>query len=235
MEDTSRSPGYVYILINSSFPSLIKVGRTLRDSRARARELSTTGVPTPFQVAFEIFSEQHENLEAAMHEKLNDFRVNDRREFFRFPLDRAISELQSLARLRSPNGIIAESNSEFSAEDITDRLREKYPDYPRPEIASVRIVQVPERVWLEITEEKEAAGYLKDQLIRRSDLAFIGSTDGAQFCPEDDVQRNAHKFVEEFDAYSIIMTTELFHDAACKEIDSLYQSQQRANSKGEST
>ncbi|WP_266296794.1 hypothetical protein [Pectobacterium parmentieri] len=30
----------------------IKIGRTLRDSRLRARELSSTGIPTPFQVAF---------------------------------------------------------------------------------------------------------------------------------------------------------------------------------------
>jgi hypothetical protein len=33
-------------------------------------------------------------------------------------------------------------------------------------------------VWLEITQEPEVAGYLKDQTIKRSDLAFI--TDGGE-------------------------------------------------------
>jgi hypothetical protein len=50
--------GYVYILVNHSMVGLLKIGRTVRDSRARARELSTTGVPTPFQVAFEVFSDK---------------------------------------------------------------------------------------------------------------------------------------------------------------------------------
>jgi len=39
---TSMTHGYVYILINHSMPGLLKIGRTVRDSRARARELSTT-------------------------------------------------------------------------------------------------------------------------------------------------------------------------------------------------
>jgi len=51
------NPGYVYILINPSLPDLIKIGKSVRDPRKRARELSTTGVPAPFQVAFQTFSE----------------------------------------------------------------------------------------------------------------------------------------------------------------------------------
>ena len=44
--------GYLYILTNASMPELLKVGRTARDPHERARELSTTGVPTPFEVAW---------------------------------------------------------------------------------------------------------------------------------------------------------------------------------------
>ncbi|QHQ18786.1 GIY-YIG nuclease family protein [Pectobacterium parmentieri] len=69
-------PGYVYILVNPSMPGLIKIGRTLRDSRLRARELSSTGIPTPFQVAFELFAEQHETLEARIHCELADNPTN---------------------------------------------------------------------------------------------------------------------------------------------------------------
>nr|WP_319997864.1 GIY-YIG nuclease family protein [uncultured Draconibacterium sp.] len=75
--------GYVYILTNSSMPDLIKIGKTARDSRTRAKELSTTSIPTPFKVAFEIFSSDYENIERKAHASLEDFRVNQNREFFR--------------------------------------------------------------------------------------------------------------------------------------------------------
>ncbi|WJV64125.1 GIY-YIG nuclease family protein [Pectobacteriaceae bacterium C52] len=202
-------PGYVYILVNRSMPGLIKVGRTLRDSRMRARELSSTGVPTPFQVAFEIFAEQHETLEARVHLELTDFRVNTAREFFRYPLDKAIALLIKLAEP------IQSSAEQYVAEDVTQRLREKYSMYLRPDIVAVRVVQMPGRVWLEITTEKETAGYLVDQTIQRTDLAFIADTDEAFFRPEDDVRLNANKLVNDYDVYSIIMTTDLFHDEAC--------------------
>jgi hypothetical protein len=114
----------------------------------------------------------------------------------------------------------------YVAEDITRRLREKYPNHLRLEITAVRIVQVPERVWLEITEEEVIGGDLRDQVIRRSDLAFIsGGHDSRDsfFRPQDDVQLNARKFVDEFDAVSIIHTTHLFHEKAAKEIDRLHR------------
>jgi len=209
--------GYVYILINQSMPGLIKVGCTSRDTRARARELFTTGIPTPFQVAFEIFSDSHEKLEADLQAELHDFRVAGNREFFRYPLSRAITLLQQL------NAPPVSPDSVYLAEDILTRLNAKYPAYLRPEIVAVRIVQSKERVWLEITEEKEIAGYLKDQIIRRSDLAFIiFNRDVPYFLPTDDISETARKFVEEYDPYSIIMTTNLFHVDACCEVDKLH-------------
>ncbi|HFN3649825.1 GIY-YIG nuclease family protein [Enterobacter hormaechei] len=211
------APGYVYILINPSMPGLIKIGRTLRDSRMRARELFSTGVPTPFQVAFELFAEQHEALEAMVHNELNDFRVNAAREFFRYPLDKAVALLIQLA---TP---LQNSTEQYVAEDITQRLREKYPLYIRPEIVSVRIVQMPGVVWLEITTEKEIAGYLVEQTTQRTDLKFIVDTDEAFFRPEDDVRLNANKLVNDYDIYSVVMTTDLFHDDACQQIVSAYE------------
>ena len=214
-------PGYVYILVNPSMPGLIKVGRTLRDSRMRARELSSTGVPTPFQVAFEIFAEQHETLEARVHLELTDFRVNAAREFFRYPLDKAIALLIKLAEP------IQSSAEQYVAEDVTQRLREKYSMFLRPDIVAVRVVQIPGRVWLEITTEKETAGYLVDQTIQRTDLAFIADTDEAFFRPEDDISLNANKLVNNYDVYSIVMTTDLFHDEACQQIVRSYQAERQ--------
>lgn len=207
--------GYVYILTNVSLPGMIKVGRTLRDSRSRARELFTSGLPTPFQVAFEIFSDEYEKLEADFHQELHDFRVSNNREFFKYPLDKAITLLQ---KLNSPP---ASKESIFQAEDIFESLKQKYAPYLKPDIVAIRIVQPQGRVWLEITQEEEIAGYLRDQKITRTDLGFIsdGGYDSHLFRPEDDVTENARKFVDDFDIYSIMMTTDLFHESACKEIN----------------
>lgn len=207
------SAGYVYILTNLAMPGLIKVGRTFRDSKARARELHTTGVPSPFEVAFELFSEDHETLEQKLHEQIAEFRVSGNREFFRYPLRLAIGHLQELS---SPS---KESSSAYCAESILHELIEKYREWLKPTIVDVRIVQTQERVWLEITEEEEKAGYLIDQTIKRSDLAFCTGFEGRYFSPDYSVSENARKFVETWDPYSIIMTTDLFHEAACHRID----------------
>jgi len=47
------TPGYIYALVNASMPGLVKVGRTSRDPKDRAAELSgATGVATPFLVVY---------------------------------------------------------------------------------------------------------------------------------------------------------------------------------------
>jgi hypothetical protein len=209
------NPGYVYILTNPSMPGLVKIGRTQRNSHDRARELYTTGVPTRFEVAFEISSDDHESLENQMHARLSEFRPNEDREFFRYPLMGAIKLLLQL------RGAATQSESSFSAISILGRLKKKYPRWIDPTIADVQIVQTDDRVWLEITRENEIAGYLKDQIIKRSDLAFIAGSNHNEnfFPPSDTVIKNARRFTEKFDPYSIIMTTDLFHEAAFHEID----------------
>jgi hypothetical protein len=151
-----------------------------------------------------------------VHQELADFRVSGEREFFRFPLDRAIKLLQKLNSLPTPKESI------FVAEDIIDRLFLKYPNYLKPNIVSVRIVQPGDRVWLEITEENP--GCLKDQVIKRTDLGFITSEpyeEEEYFAPSEDVSTNANKFVDDFDPYSIAMITDLFHEEACRKIIAL--------------
>lgn len=211
--------GYVYIFINESMPGLIKIGKTKRDCRSRARELYKTGIPTPFQVAFEIYCDDYDLIERKIHSELSDFRVNPNREFFRFPLDKAISLLQQ-------QGESSEENI-YSAIDITNELRTKYNKWLKLDIVSVRIVQPKERVWLEITQEEEKAGYLIDQTIKRTDLGFISDTgENDYFSPDNDITINAEKFITDFDPYSIIMTTDLFHEEGCNEINRQYQSKQ---------
>ncbi|WP_239143462.1 GIY-YIG nuclease family protein [Actinoplanes philippinensis] len=80
--------GYVYVISNiGAFgESMIKVGLTRRlDPMDRVRELSDASVPFNFDVHALFFSENAVGIEAAMHARLADRRVNrvnHRREFF---------------------------------------------------------------------------------------------------------------------------------------------------------
>jgi len=78
--------GWVYVLVNSSIPGLVKVGRTTRPPADRAAELSAaTGVATPFILAFEQEFADCAAAEAAIHAELDrrGLRVANNREFFR--------------------------------------------------------------------------------------------------------------------------------------------------------
>lgn len=89
--------GYVYILQNDSMPGLLKIGKTARTSRERAKELSkSTGVPTPFRVVFEVPSDKYEILEREGHSKLARYRVGDNREFFKCTAGIAIKTIKEI-------------------------------------------------------------------------------------------------------------------------------------------
>ena len=80
--------GYIYALVNSSMPGLIKVGKTIGLPSERVAELSSaTGVPTPFVVAFEQLFEDCDAAEAFIHTALErlGLRPSASREFFRAP------------------------------------------------------------------------------------------------------------------------------------------------------
>lgn len=63
-------------------PGLVKIGKTTRDPDGRAREMQTTGVPTPFEVVEYVFSPDCGALEREMHEAFKEQRVSEGREFF---------------------------------------------------------------------------------------------------------------------------------------------------------
>jgi len=186
-------------------PGKLKIGRTSRDTRARARELSTTAVPGRYQVAFDVFAEDSETLEHKVHTALEDFRVDRNREFFEYPLDKAIRLLLDLVEPAT------DRLSGYVSEDIMERLIERYGKLS-PDIVAVRIVQTLGRVWLEVTWETEQAGYLRNQTIARSDLAFITDhafqEDDLAFPPSKSVSENASRFVESDSA--LVVPVDLF-------------------------
>ena len=85
-----QKPGYVYVLSNPSMPGAVKIGRSKAGGKSRAQQMYTTGVPTPFVLEFEILVSNAEEVEVAVHEHLQGFRVNGSREFFACEVQDAI-------------------------------------------------------------------------------------------------------------------------------------------------
>jgi hypothetical protein len=85
--------GYVYILSNPSMPDIVKIGMSSRGGEKRAVELHNTGTPTPFKLEFEIYVDDCRELEGLIHERFQDNRVSNGREFFRVDVSAAIEAI----------------------------------------------------------------------------------------------------------------------------------------------
>ena len=189
--------GYVYILINKSLDGLIKIGSTTLGAEERARQLSSsTGVPTPFMVAYEIYVDNSTKLEKQIHNLLDEFRVNPNREFFKYPLHKAIELIQKLNKNDDINV--------FESIEISSSLLARYGNSIEESISSMRICQNNERVYFEFTKNEYIADYLKNQIINRIDLGFIIGNDGDRmFNVEKHIGVNVDKFLA-LDDYSML-------------------------------
>lgn len=113
--------GNIYIISNlGSFgENMFKIGMTRRrDPQERVDELGDASVPFRFDVHSFIFSEDAVALEAELHRRLNDQRVNKvnlRKEFFYSTID----ELEALTMEISPS---AEFNKTMLAEEFRQSL-----------------------------------------------------------------------------------------------------------------
>jgi len=83
------SEGYIYCLSNPSFIGLLKIGETSRTPEDRAKELFTTGVPTPFKVEFSRKVTNTKEKEKDIHKILESYRVPSR-EFFNVTVEEAM-------------------------------------------------------------------------------------------------------------------------------------------------
>lgn len=83
-------PEYIYILTNPSMPDLIKVGKTTKHPSSRMKELNSTGVPKPFKLQLSLIVEDCSLAEKHAHRILSKYRVNQKREFFKIPVKKAI-------------------------------------------------------------------------------------------------------------------------------------------------
>lgn len=98
-ETSQFDKGYVYILGNKLFPSLLKIGRTSRTPQIRCNELSqSTAIPEPFQLIDYIKTPNPCLLEYLTHAYLmcENKRYNPSKEFFQTTLVEARTIIKSL-------------------------------------------------------------------------------------------------------------------------------------------
>jgi hypothetical protein len=76
--------GWVYCLTNESIIGQVKVGQTGGDPADRAKQISGTGLPTPYKVVFAKKVYDYKVKERILHKLLEKYegRTNPRREFF---------------------------------------------------------------------------------------------------------------------------------------------------------
>jgi len=98
--------GFIYVLVNSTMPGLVKVGKTSRSPSERAQELSgATGVATPFVIAFEHAFRDVDAAERLIHAALEQRgkREAKNREFFRAAASEVIYIILEVAKPESQN------------------------------------------------------------------------------------------------------------------------------------
>lgn len=113
-------PGYIYVLINHAMPTLVKVGKTTRDTESRAQELSSvTGVPTPFLVVYDAYFNNCSKAENYIHDKLAQigYRLSQNREFFQAPLKEVIRIVVEAQHIFKPESLIPEGDPEADKTD----------------------------------------------------------------------------------------------------------------------
>jgi hypothetical protein len=98
---------WVYILTNRAMPGLVKIGSTKLPPEERARQLSTTGVPAPFQVIAKQEFEDELRAERELQALFSEQRVHSRREFYEITIEKAQTALLRLSdgKAQSPFGV----------------------------------------------------------------------------------------------------------------------------------
>lgn len=80
-------------------PGYVKIGYTSRVPDDRATELSApTGIPQPFVLEYWCLTEDCEKAEAAVHQALDQHRINSSREFFQLHITEAISLIDGVLK-----------------------------------------------------------------------------------------------------------------------------------------
>lgn len=158
--------GWIYVLVNSSMPSVVKIGRTDRTPSERVYELSSaTGVPTPFVLVWEEETGNSIEAELQIHKRLNDKRVNSNREFFEVDAKSAIQIVVQVCSLYPVGAHSVPTEQRISHDRLDDLL-----------VRSLRIVQETGSVEPRIIRMKLGANFEESRLVFEK-LQIMGAID----------------------------------------------------------
>lgn len=88
---------WIYVLSNPTIPGLLKIGYTMQDPIDRAKQISaSTGVALPFELEYAFNCHNGSILERELHTYLDQYRVNNNREFFKIDLKEVITAIEKL-------------------------------------------------------------------------------------------------------------------------------------------
>jgi hypothetical protein len=200
--------GHVYVMLNPAMPGVVKIGRTRDQTRARARQLYSTGVPKKFVVLWQEVVHDSDKVEQEVHERFKDLRVNPRREFFEVEPQQAIRTLMEVAR---PYFFDLSEKSRRIA--ITDELRARLGPDMRSDIVAVNVAEAElGGMFLEVVRVPSDRKN-KKQLIDYVDLGGLG--EGFTFRQSLDA---VAKKIAGLDPLSIAMVTDLLTDDANRRV-----------------
>lgn len=92
-----ENAGYIYILRNPTMGNnIFKIGLTRNEVNYRVDQLSKTSVPDKFYKSQEWNVKDCVRAEKEIHSRLNDYRVDPRREFFKIDYDKAIRVIKEV-------------------------------------------------------------------------------------------------------------------------------------------
>lgn len=94
---SGENAGFIYILRNPTLEkNVFKIGLTRKNVDERANQLSKTSVPDKFYIAQEWNVKDCIKAEKIIHDKLKDYRVDPRREFFKIEYDIAVKTIKEV-------------------------------------------------------------------------------------------------------------------------------------------
>lgn len=90
----SKNKGYIYLLRNAAHElDVFKIGRTTNTVEGRAKQLSGTPSPDQFIIILRWQVKDCVLAEKLIHKKLDSYRLNPKREFFKIKLEDSIKEI----------------------------------------------------------------------------------------------------------------------------------------------
>lgn len=124
---------YVYVMSNPSFKdNVFKIGWTKNHPLVRAKNLQSSGVPTPFKVEYIIKTENGYKLEQKIHSFLSNYRIEDNREFFEISKKNLEIILATELELELTSNIELNSPSNSRTNKILNKLKQSYDDFVAP-------------------------------------------------------------------------------------------------------